>query len=327
MCLRAPYARPAALVVALLCGSSATASCRKSSAPAPSEREGAPAPSQVSSAVVPAASAAVPAPSTADAPPEPAPCRALRVTGSVRTAEGKLLAKHSELDGTSWLELEKGAELVVRHGVSARELSLFGPGRALPCRFGQEQILLIDGRLESSQGTGVRPGAEVWVATPFGSIRYADAKLTLSSQRDGLQLSVRSGQAFAESVEGLRGAGEGGQVTGPSGRASLRARNDPAATVQGCERAAHAASDSAQQLFRAEPAELGKLAAAQLRTRRLARGRCLAAQTAVASLTDPEEKARLGDQVQRADALWQGVPAPPGKAGLQGPERSFPGPE
>jgi hypothetical protein len=231
----------------------------------------------------------------------------------VRTEDGKALATQDDLDGARWLELDKGSEVVVRHGVSARELSLFGPGRAWPCRFGQEQVLLAEGKLESSPGTGVRPGAEVWVATPFGSLRYADAKLQLTSSRDGLQLVVRSGQAFTESIDGVRAARDDGQVTGPNGRATVRGRPDPEAAVKSCEHAAQLASESAQQVLKAKPEELGKLAAAQLRTRRLARGRCLAAEASVAGLADPVKKARLGDQVQRADAQWQGVPAAPSK--------------
>jgi hypothetical protein len=224
------------------------------------------------------------------------------------------LATESDLDGAEWLELGKGSELVLRHGVSARELSIFGPGRVWPCRFGQEQVLLVEGKLESSAGTGVRPGAEVWVATPFGSLRYADANLQLTSNREGLELRVRSGQAFVESIDGVRGAREDGRVTGPNGRATLRAQPDPEASVRACERAAKLALESAQQVLQAKAEELGKLAAAQLRARRLARGRCLSAEVSVAWLTDPEKKTRLGDQVQRADAQWQGVPAAPGNA-------------
>jgi hypothetical protein len=299
--------------------------CSKSAAPTPSEGSAQPAPIAAPSAANPrpsppaSAAAAVSLGNGEDpAPTAAAPCRALRVTGDVRTDDGKAIATQSDLDGAHWLELGKASELVVRHAVSAREMSLFGPGRAFPCRFGQEQVLLAEGKFESSQGTGVRPGAEVWIATPFGSVRYADADLQLTTRREGLELAVRGGQAFAESMDGLRGARDG-QIAGPKGRATVRGAPDAEAAVRACERAADAAADSAKLLLQAKPAELGELAAAQLRTRRVARGRCLAAETSVAGLSDPATKSRLGDLVQRAATRWQGVPTQPVGSRTKGP--------
>jgi hypothetical protein len=223
------------------------------------------------------------------------------------------LVTQSGVNGREWLELGDESELVLRHGESARELSLQGPGRFLPCRAGLEQVLIASGKLQSSPGTGVRPGAEVWVATPFGALRYADANIEVAVERTSLQVRVRGGQAFIEAAEGLQGAKEG-RLTGPNGRASANGKLNAEGLVSACERAARAAEDSGRQLLGAKPGELGKLAAAQVRSRREARGRCLVAAAGVAQLEDPAAKARLGDQLSAHEKLWRGIPTPSGDA-------------
>ncbi len=86
----------------------------------------------------------------------PPACRAIQVKGDVRSAAGPI-ALLMPLDGRTWVTLGEGAELALRHGVSAREFEVRGPGRFLPCRGGLEQVLVSEGRVKSSSGTGVRP--------------------------------------------------------------------------------------------------------------------------------------------------------------------------
>jgi hypothetical protein len=234
----------------------------------------------------------------------------MRVTGKVELTGGASVATQDGLDGRSWLDLGPRAELVLRHGASARELSLHGPGRFLPCRSGLEQVLVAQGTLRSSLGTGVRPGAEVWLATPFAAIRYADADLELIVEPGSLRLTVRAGYASAEAADKLRGARDG-RVSGPEGRAHATGRPDAEALVRACELAATSARDSAEQLLRAKAGKLGELAAAQLRIRRAARARCLVAEASAQALENPASRSRLGDQLQRAEALWQGIPTLP----------------
>jgi hypothetical protein len=59
----------------------------------------------------------------------------------------------------------------------------------------------------------------------------------------------------------------------------------------------------------ASTSELGKLAAAQLEQRRRARAHCLIAETALERLPNTAEKSRLTDQLERANRLWQTIPA------------------
>lgn len=250
-----------------------------------------------------------PTPSVQAPSPSVAPCRALRVSGDVQSegASASAIVTMTPLDGASWLVLGERAELVVRHGESAREFSVRGPARVLPCRKGLEQVLLARGTFQSSKGSGVRPGAEVWVATPFGVIRYGDADVELSVKATELTAHTRAGQAAAEAVEGLRGATRGGTLQANT-RAGSRGRPDPEGLARACEKAATLARAGAERVASASSEDLGPLTAAQMRERREARARCLTAEAALATLPASEQRTRLGDLLQHADTTWRGMP-------------------
>jgi hypothetical protein len=247
----------------------------------------------------------------------------MRVSGDVRDEHGHGVKELGALEGRAWLELGERAELVIRHALSAREFSVAGPALVLPCRNGLEQVLLARGRFHSSKGTGVRPGAELWVATPFGVVRYGDADLEVSAARTELRVRTNAGQAFAEAADGLIGAGTDGALA-PGSHATHRGRLDANALTLACEKTAELARSSAERVINAAQADVGRLTAAQMHDRRAARASCLKAEAALATLDSPERKARLGDLIQRADATWRGVPR---GAPAATPEPAFPGSE
>jgi hypothetical protein len=221
----------------------------------------------------------------------------------VHALGGTRLSTSDPIDGKTWFELAADASVAIRHGPSSREFELRGPGRALPCRAGLEQVLLSEGSFESSPGAGVRPGAEMWVATPFVALRYGDASLTMRARAKDLSVRIVQGRAASEAdgsstTETLDAPGEKRWTRWLP--ASERARS--------CEAFAEAARKSAEELL-ASTSELGKLAAAQLEQRRRARAQCLIAETALERLPNTAEKARLTDQVERANRLWQTIPA------------------
>ena len=53
----------------------------------------------------------------------------------------------------------------------------------------------------TSANLGVRPGAEVLIATPLGAVRYGDAALDLSLDAQGLRVRVKQGEAWVEPEE------------------------------------------------------------------------------------------------------------------------------
>jgi len=124
-------------------------------------------------------------------------CRALAVTGKA-SADGAPITTGTLLDGEHWVELDAGASVSLRHTLTSRELKLIGPGLMLPCRHGKEEVLLAQGRLSTSSNLGVRPGAEVLVATPVGTIHYGDAAIDVEFGPKGLRVRVKEGEAWLE---------------------------------------------------------------------------------------------------------------------------------
>ena len=226
------------------------------------------------------------------------------MTGKVQNDSGAPVAAMDAIAGKSWFELSAGARLAVRHGPSSREFELVGPGRALPCRDGLEQVLLAEGQFASSPGAGVRPGAEMWVVTPFGALRYGDAALTLHVDKAALALRLASGRVATEAEAGNAPR----SFLGPIPEKRLTKATATAERVRRCETAAKEARSLADQLLGASR-ELGKLAAQQMESRRRARAECLVAEAALDRVKDAAEKTRLSDQLTAANQLWQAVPA------------------
>ena len=291
--------------VARFLGVATLAACSKGSSTAPaSGSNSASAPLAKPADERPAASAAS-APIPRAAKPS---CRALVVTGQV-TENGAQVAVSSLLDGEHWLELAENSSVALRHTSSSREWNLIGPGHLLPCRNGSEQILLTSGRLTTSANLGVRPGAEVLIATPAGSVRYGDAALDVELGPRGLQVRVKQGEAWVEPARGSAPFGNpvrSGEARLPPQRATGRA------LVEACTALAEAAATSAAEVLQSGAAgsqpSLGARAAVQMRARAQARIACANAAAAAFAASDPDERLTLSASVAHADELWQSVP-------------------
>ena len=296
--------------VALALGALGCSKLNESAKPSPSS----------SSATPPSVSArvAVPTASLSAAPPRaPSGCRALDVIGRA-TVDGAPLASNALLDGEHWVELEKGASISLRHTLTTREFKLLGPGRVLPCRAGAEQLLLANGRLTTSANLGVRPGAEVLIATPGGTVRYGDAALDVEFADSGLRVRVKQGEAWVEPE--ARGKPPfknplriGAEAHLPPEPTPLRER------VASCQAAAQVAADSAQRVLQrsastdAGASSLGERAAAHMRDRAKARLACAIAAAGLGqsnASNDATERQNLSASVAQADLLWQRVPHP-----------------
>jgi len=251
-----------------------------------------------------AASASAPAQPVRPRPP-PA-CRAIQVKGDVRTPAGPVVLL-APIDGRTWLTLGEGAEVALRHGVSAREFELRGPGRFLPCRGGLEQVLVSDGRVKSVPGTGLRPGGEFLLATPLGSVTYGDADLDANVGPSSFELELRRGELVAELSPGAAGYPESGLEAG--GRAKIEGAVDPEKLMNACESAAKDAADAARRvLSAADKEQLGKQAASQLVVRRRARAVCAIAAAGLAREPDPGKKTTLDERLVTAERAWRTVP-------------------
>jgi hypothetical protein len=301
--------KSAALALALGALTPACSSCDGSSAGGPAASASAPA-SPASASAMPRASLAPSVPS----PPRKAelPCRALSVSGEVRTESGAPVAHRSLLDGKNWLRLAKGAKLTTRDTTSARELAAVGPALVLPCVGGDEDWLLAEGTVVTTAGAGARPGAEVAVYTPLGSVSYGDARIEIHAAAHKVELSQITGEAWIRAAAGARLTGREKLV--PKARATLSGSPNAASLVEACEKAA----DESERLVRAvlappagvDGGSLGDRAAAHLRARRAARAACGSARAAAALEKDEGARRDLEARVGRAEQRWKAIPSP-----------------
>lgn len=209
----------------------------------------------------------------------------MRVTGDVKTQSGTRVEALQPAD--DWLTLAPNAELLIRDARSAREYLLTGPGQARPCWSGQEQLLLESGSLKSVSGTGARPGGELWIGTPFGTARYADANFDLNVSAKEWRLTVKSGAVWTDPHLSVNGRpAENRLVAGQQG-IGRTAPPKPAELDETCRAREEQVKSAAEALVRDGAQGLGKRAAAEFALRRSARAACLWASAA-------ERRARNG---------------------------------
>jgi len=240
-------------------------------------------------------------------------CRALTVTG-LATVDGAPLSTSALLDGAHWVDLTAGSSVALRHTQTSREFRLIGPGHALPCRDGSEQILLADGQLSTSANLGVRPGAEVLIATPEGVVHYGDAALDLELGKNGLRLRVKQGEAFLEPEARGNPRFKNPLRSGAEARLA-KTLSKAQSLLDACQSAAQTAELGARRVLTGEGAgggsSLGARAAAHLRERAKARTACAMAAAAAYTESDPAIRQSLSASVAHADELWQSVPHAP----------------
>jgi hypothetical protein len=244
----------------------------------------------------------------APAPDAPGGCRIMSLTGSVRAAGGALIRKGQKLTGDEGLILEQAARLHLKHAVTGREWSVLGPARLLPCVAGQEELVLGEGRLLTEQGVGARPGAEVLIGTPFGSIRYLDARAELVVSARELRLSVSSGEAWlappgSEQTPELRAQGSQLVRRHPAQRPTLQA------AIEACARAAATSESQASTLLQPSEQALGQRAAAHVRARQHARSSCASATAALLSEEQGADQRARWLELDQYRASWQRIPA------------------
>jgi len=255
----------------------------------------------------PAARAAAPAP----APLQPAAgalgCRVISSTGPAQRESGASVSAGDRFVGADWLELGKGTRLHLKHGPSGREWTLIGPARVLPCIEGLEELVVAEGKLRTEAGAGVRPGAQVLIGTPFGSLRYADASAELEITPAALRLVVSAGDTWLSATHPSSGS-ETHTTGAHSMRRAARERLAPGTAVAACARAARQSEALAKSLLAPGLSGLGKLAAEHVRARELARASCATATAAVLQQsTGSERTARLAELVSYRE-LWRHIP-------------------
>jgi hypothetical protein len=272
------------------------------------------------------------------------PCRAIAVDGEVLVEAapdaggpdgGARLASQAEMPADGWLSLGRDARLVAKDPRTTRETSFEGPARVRACVAHREESWLATGRFESTVGAGETPGAEEWVVTPSGVVRYMAGNIAVDVRAQNVAVAVGSGIAFLWLDDGVRATplrsrntdagtssdggstptvdddgwlrmGEGEVTLSGPARAPVEAAR---AAVDRCAGLAQRAEQLAVELFAGTASTDGSTAKQQVRTRRLARAACAVAALRVDTLPPSAPKGEMSARLDRASAAWASPPA------------------
>jgi hypothetical protein len=273
------------------------------------------------------------------------PCRAIAVDGDVRPDgdAGPALAAAAEIAPDRWLSLGPDTRLVAKDPRTGRETTFRGPGHVRACVDSLEESWLTSGDFEGTAGAGESPGAEEWVVTPLGVVRFGAAKLAVEASarrplhasppeagapRDGpalqdVRVTVGDGLAFVWAARDAFARGlDGGVTTSPLDEGWTRMSRGVAvlapsvlrppvqaarSAVDVCAMTGRSAHDQATSLLQGDAAT-GAKAARQFTTRRLARAACAVAALRVDALSEPGEKQKLAASLKEAADLWRALP-------------------
>jgi hypothetical protein len=261
-------------------------------------------------------------------------CRVIEGVGDARMETGADGGTPVLIEGllpTTWVDLPAGARFVAKDPQTTRETTFRGPGRVKACVWAQEESWLASGGFESSVGAGESPGAEEWVVTPLGVVRYAAAKLSVDVGARDVHLAVATGGAFlwTPADATVRGGGAPGKTedgwqradpgtfvisgAGPTGSQPLTADGARAA-VATCSSLGKSAHDLSAALL-AGGADGGTVIA-QVATRRLARAACAVAGLRLGAVPPTAANsvaiAPLSAQLTEGMAGWNSLPEGPG---------------
>jgi hypothetical protein len=195
-----------------------------------------------------------------------------------------------------------GSDLTVRTATN-REITIVGPANAEVCPEGEDVVRLARGAVSAFPGIGVRPGVEVWVATPLGVVRFSDAKIEVEVTTVA-GASIMKANAAIAAAEFLPAPGVRVRVGAPDANAADAApwqsiaipagttllaerRQVPssfAELVRACAKESDVVVKAAADLA-ARKTDLGDLAAAHIRAQRHARTVCETAHAKAVSMT------------------------------------------
>lgn len=209
-----------------------------------------------------------------------------------------------------WIDLAAGSRVVARDPRTTRETTFRGPARVRVCAGFTEESWLASGSFQSSLGAGESPGAEEWVVTPSGVVRYTAADVSVEVTPHGAEATLSSGVAFAWATDsGDAGTAlEEGWRRLPPGKTHLAAADvSVSAAVARCAGLAASAHSLAAEVMAPGGAADGATITRQVTTRRVARAACAVATMRVSALPQAEA-APLLRPVADANSAWSGVP-------------------
>lgn len=210
----------------------------------------------------------------------------------------------------AWIDLAEGSKVGIKVARSGRELSFVGPGRVRVCVGDDADTWLVRGRLDAGAFGGEPAGAELWVGTPMGSVRYPSTRFALTVDKD-LSITLETGTVwFFDRLDSKPAARTN---LDPEGffRVSTTFKTDASSAsaaelVRQCDALAGKAAGLAQRI-RTTDGGIGALAAEHVASRRTARAACLWASTRLAA-EKPAAQAQMRDLLRvlaDADGKWR----------------------
>jgi hypothetical protein len=236
--------------------------------------------------------------------------------------QGDLLPEEARLD------LAPDAELSLQATTSTREIAVRGPAALVACPGGEEEVRVSFGRISGYPGMGVRPGADVWIATPLGVVRFADAQIEIEvagPSAERLSVKIGGGKATFMAAKGVRlqgspDAGTLDEILIPGGgtfsadRPSTPLPKLLRDLVGACRTEAEAAREAGVRVLESgasgDPGQLGQRAFDHVRTRQRARAACEVARAAGGLKPGALDSPMLA-QLAGADEKWKSSPTSP----------------
>ena len=235
----------------------------------------------------------------------PTVCRAISATGQLRRDDDAGVASGDVL-GEAWTLLGSGAKLAVKNGTTSRETLFEGPGAVRACVNGEEEMWIDGGGFTSVVGAGESPGAEVWIVTPHGVVRYGSgARVTLNVTVSRVDAKVEGGSAWMWPAD----ASTWTEI--PAGKATtFSTRKAPSQIVADCEQASKAAHDLGVAIV-TKDASLAEAAPQHVVLRQKAHAICALAELVSARSLDPLERGRLLPRAHTANTRWRDASGKP----------------
>jgi hypothetical protein len=260
-------------------------------------------------------------------------CRAKSLKGgaTIRTSPDdapRPLAQGELLPEEARLELASDGELSLQATISTREIAVHGPATLVACPDGEEALRVSFGRVSGYPGMGVRPGSDVWIATPLGVVRFNDAQIDIEVAgplAERLEVKISGGKATFMPALGVRSPGSSdagvlGEVAMPVGGTFLADRPSTALPrlvrdlLSACRTEAEAAREAGVRVLESgaapDPGQLGQRAFVHVRARQRARAACEVARAAGALKPGVLDSQMLA-QLASADEKWKRSLAPP----------------
>ncbi|MEO7111699.1 MAG: hypothetical protein ABI183_14760 [Polyangiaceae bacterium] len=238
------------------------------------------------------------------------------------------LARDMQIPEGDWIDLPATAKFTAKSPRTLRETTYEGVGFVRPCVDHDEEAWMIGGNFSAVSPGNESPGAEEWVVTTLGVVRYTSASLFVRTDKKSIDVKVTGGNAsiLVPSFVRLKDGSDAGSLLdagvsdwiredqGFSGTLSSTVSDEkmaPAA-ISACASAAAATKAIALQL-EAPDAAIGVLGGQHTESRRLARGLCSVARVLVAKIPDdkpnaPPSKMKLQAAIDAAEKDWRTLP-------------------